>query len=203
MKNWCLAGFLIILLLTASCASKLQEFPGITVPPQRIVLKGFSLLPLNEKGWLIHTQNQFQLALKKRVAEHPKEESTILAVLTPLNNYKNEEEFLRLAKEKQVSFFNPKYFKISQNETHISNKKGTDCAKSHVIYENIVAANLRTTDEPAFLEVSSLICAHPKWKGAAILVNYSQQYYSGYKDPALLEKAETVFNSIEFGELDF
>ena len=60
------AGMLCAALLATSCASLTPRFTEVPVPPERISQKGYSLMPLNEPGWLIGARNEHQLALLKR-----------------------------------------------------------------------------------------------------------------------------------------
>jgi hypothetical protein len=61
---------------------RLQE---VQVPPERISQKSYSLMPLNEKGWLIAGRNPYQLALVKR-GESTDETLAIQATLIKPND---------------------------------------------------------------------------------------------------------------------
>ncbi len=56
----------------ASCASMHPQPPEVQLPPERISLKGFSLVPLNEHGWLIGMRNPRLLSLGK-LGKYPEE----------------------------------------------------------------------------------------------------------------------------------
>jgi hypothetical protein len=47
------------------------------------------------------------------------------------------------------------------------------------------------------LEMLTLVCAHPRDKRVGVTVFYTQRSYPGQEDPAFLEKATTILNSVE------
>jgi len=204
MKRWRSAVILCVLLFVVACSSQARDMQDVSNPPERIFLTGFSLLPLHEKGWMVLVRDQFRLALKRKIAKEPNESFIIAADLVPLENYKSEEEFRHrvMARQATYVYLNSPLYKVIQNETRASAEKGTECARTHVVSENMAAARLDKTS-PLILEILSFTCVHPQYKGVAVEVNYSQQYYAGHRDPAFLEKAERVFSSIEFNKLNF
>jgi hypothetical protein len=50
------------------------------------------------------------------------------------------------------------------------------------------------------LEAITLTCAHPKDNSIAINLVYSHRYYPGQSDPAFVDKASIVLNSLEFSD---
>ena len=68
-----------IALLITSCASTKPPLPEVSIPPKRILQNGYSLVPLNEKGWHIAGGNAYQLALAK-FGENPDETFTVQAM---------------------------------------------------------------------------------------------------------------------------
>ena len=181
-------------LLLSSCAS----FQEIQVPPERFLLKGFSFMPLNEKGWLIGGRNPHRAVLGKR-GDNPDETLAIEAnVFEGPPMLKSSEEFVRLIKEAETKNTNPARFKVFKHEVSPYMEKGNNCVRSHMAAEDHAAVKRTGKAGHMVLEKLTLICVHPKDNRAGINVAYSQRYYPDQRDPKFLEKATSVLNSIEF-----
>ena len=189
-------GVLVSLFLIGSCSS---NSPEVSLPPERISLIGFSLLPINEEGWSVKVKTFDMVILRKMVDDGT---YVVIAILTPLSKYQTEEEFLARVKESQALYLDMKQFTVRHNETRTFKAKGTTCARSNVILQEKSTVKFWKT-EPAYLEIVSFLCVHPQNVGIAAMVNYSQRYFVGQRDTELFKKAEMVFNSVEFNELDF
>ena len=190
-------GILWSVLLLTSCAS-LQE---IQVPPERFVQKGFSFMPLNEKGWLIGGRNPHRAVLGKQ-GDNPDETLAIEAdVLGGFPVLKSNEELLHLVKETEAKNTDPSRFKVLKYEVSPYMDKGRNCARSHMAAEDHAAVKRSGKSGRMILEALALICIHPKDKNVGISVKYSQRYYPDQRDPKFLEKATSVLNSIEFTDL--
>ena len=192
-------GMLCTALVVTSCTSMQPSFPEVQIPPERISQKGYSLVPLNEKGWLIGGRNSYQLALGKR-GENPDETFAIQAILFRWPVFKTNEELVRLINEGQAKDTDPQRFKIIKHEVTAYPKKGTDCVKSHMVSED-AAVKRSGKSGHMIIEALTLTCAHPKDKNLGVNVTYSQRYYPEQRESAFLEKATRVLNSVEFTEL--
>src|SRR5260221_7568444 len=56
---------LLLAALAAGCASTQTSPPSVPLPPTRYEHRAFSLVPLNQPGWLVLPRNPTQLALAK------------------------------------------------------------------------------------------------------------------------------------------
>lgn len=200
MKLLQLVGMLCTSLIITSCASKQPQIPEVQIPPQRLMQKGYSLVPLNEGGWIIAGRDEYQLAIVTR-GENPDETYAIQAISFRLAAFNTSEEFVRMVKEGQVKDTDPARFKTKKHEIAAFPGKGTDCAKSHMVTEDRAAVKRSGKSGDMILEAAALTCAHPKDKSVGISVIFSQRYYLGDRDPAFIEKATTVINSVEFTDL--
>ncbi len=180
----------------------LPPSPEIQIPPERISQNGYSLVPLNEKGWLIAGRNAYQLAIGKR-GENPDETFAIQAIPFRLSAFKTNEEFVSMVREGQENDTERPRFKIVKHEVTAYPMSGTDCAKSHMVTEDRAAVKRTNRSGDMILEVLTLTCAHPKDKSYGISIIFSQRYYPGQRDPALIEKAASVLTSVEFNELEY
>lgn len=197
-------GYAVVIMLCffgiTACAPVQTRFQKIQLPPERIVQKGYSLVPLNEKGWLIIGRNQYQLTLAKEGANT---DESIVIQATPfrLPEFKSTEEFVRLIKEGQARDTNSERFDVKRHEVTAYPKKGSDCAKSYLMTRDNAALKRSGRSGSMILEALTLACANPKDRKIGISITYSHRYYPGQGDPEFMEKAMSVLNSIEFGEL--
>ena len=176
---------------------RLQE---VQVPPERISQKGYSLVPLNEKGWLIAARNPYQLTIGK-YGESRDETLAIQATLIKLQPFTTSEEFVRLVKEGQAKDATPGRFKMIKHEVIAYTAKGPNCVKTHMVTEDHAAVKRSEKIGYMVLEGLILTCAHPKNQSIGVNVTYSQRYYPEQKDSGFLEKALSVLNSVEFSDL--
>ena len=130
---------LSIVLVLASCAPMQSRFPEIQTPTERISQKGYSLVPLNEKGWVVAGQNPYQLSLAKR-GDNSDETFGIQTTLFKLPLFKNDQDLIRFIKEGQVKNSDPRRFKTTKHEVTVYPGKGTVCGKSHMVSEDHAAA---------------------------------------------------------------
>lgn len=182
------------------CASTSPVMEELSIPPTRITQKGYSLVPLNEKGWLVRGRNPVQLALGK-LTENPDESFVIHATMVKVGPYKTKEDFVRLIKDSQARDTDPQRFKTFKHDVTAYTKNATECARSHSIVEDNAAARASGNKGIMILEVLALSCAHPKDKSVAVYIGFSQRYYAGHRDSAFMDKANTVLSSLEFIDL--
>lgn len=183
--------------LVASCASTRPQLAEIQVPPERIIQKGYSLVPLNEKGWMVAERNGYQLALGRQ-GDNPDETFVIQAIPFKLPAYKTMDEFVSQIKEGQIKDTDPQRFKIVSHEVSAYPVKGADCAKAHLVTEDRAATKRSGKAGDMVLEAMSLNCTIPGEQNVGISIVYSQRNYPGQGDPAFEEKAASILNSVEF-----
>lgn len=176
---------------------KLQE---LQLPPERIAQKGYSLVPMNEQGWLVAGRNQYQLALVK-AGVNPDESIAIQAMPVRLPEFRSPDELISLMKEGQVKDANTQRFTIKKHEVVAYPKKGSNCAKSYLVTEDNAAIKRSARTGGMILEAMTLVCAHPKDKNFGLTVTYSHRYYPGQGDATFVERATRVFDSVEFSDL--
>jgi len=157
-------------------------------------------MPLNEPGWLIGARNSYQLALLKR-GEEPEGTLAIQATLVKLPAFTTDEELARLVKERQAQDTDPQRFTVMTHDVTAYSQQGTACVKSHMVTEDHMAVKRSGTPGDMVLEALTLTCPHPTDQRVGVNVTYSQRSYPAQRDPAFLEKATSVLQSIEFAEL--
>lgn len=193
-------GILSAALLVSSCALMQPRLPEIQTPPDRIVQKGYSFMPLNEKGWLITTRNPYQLALAKR-GTNPDETFAIQAIPFRLPTFATQEEFAGIIKEGQAKDTDTQRFKMLKHDVTNYLMSGTDCVKTHATSEDKAAVKRSGKSGYMLLEMLTLVCAHPNNKSVGISISYSHRYYPGQSDPEFVNKATSVLNSVGFSAL--
>ena len=194
-------GILGALLVVTACAPMQPRLQEVQVPPERISQKGYSLVPLNEKGWLIAGRNPYQLAIGK-YGESTDETVAIQATLIKLPAFTTGEEFVRLVKEGQAKDTDPQRFTMIKHEVTAYTDKGPNCVKSHMVAEDHAAVKRSGKTGYMVLEALTLTCAHPTDNNIGVNVTYSHRYYPDQKDSGFLEKASNVLNSVEFSDLN-
>ena len=189
-------GILCVALLTTSCATIGPRFQELQIPPARIVQQGYSLVPLNEKGWLIGGRDAIQVLLMK-LGEHPDETFITHATLIHLPAFTTDGELVDLVKKGEDDDTDPHRFNTTIHEVTVYPKPGAVCTQSHMVSEDRGAVKRSRQTENMILEVLVLTCAHPSDKRVGVSVAYSQRHYPGQGDPAFFEKATRILNSVK------
>ena len=188
-------------IVVTSCAATRPPPPEVKLPPERILQKGYSLMPLNEPGWLIEGRNAYSFAFGK-LGTNQDETFAIQAMFSRLPTYDTNANFLQLIKVGQAKDTgSPRYEILKQDVTPFP-MKGADCAESHMVTIDHAAKRRSGNTGDMVLESLTLSCAHPSEKTVAIHVIYSHRHDPGQDDPAFMEKGATVLNSVELFEPD-
>lgn len=192
---------LCAIFVLASCATTRPSPPEVKLPPERILQKGYSLMPLNEKGWVIEGRNAYTFAFGKLGANQD-ETFAIQAMFSRLPAYETNANFLQLIKDGQSKDTGSPRFEILKHDVTPFPMKGTDCAESHMVTIDHAAKRRSGNTGDMILESLTLSCAHPSDKTVAIHVTYSHRHDPGQDDPAFMEKGAAVLNSVELFEPD-
>jgi len=187
---------LLTALVTASCVSTRPSGQEVQLPPQRLTQEGFSLMPLNEEGWVINRRKS-NLVILGKYGKNPDQTFAISAGLIWMPPFKTTEEFVRLVKEGQAQDTDPKRFTTIKHEVTSYPRNAAECAKSHWVGVDHAAAKRSGQPGDMNFETLTLLCAHPKDKKIGVNIFYSQRSHSGQEDPKFLEKAIAVLNSVE------
>lgn len=190
----------LLLLSLVGCASSPQQLQELSLPPQKIYQAGYSLLPLSEKGWLVASRNPYQLALVKP-GDHADETFAIQGIASKLPAFASTDDFVKLVKEGQAADTPFPRFRIIEHNVVPDSSRHAQCARSHSILEDNGAVKRTSTSGSMILEGATLTCAHPGNKILGISIIYSHRYYPGQAAPAFMQKADQVFNGIEFTAL--
>ena len=192
LKTWLLLS--LIILLTA-CAPTMKQPKELSIPSQRSIHKGFSILPPNEKGWLVLTQEPLGIALAKR-GNDSDESIAITAHAVYLPEFKSREEFIGIAKALSRDSDPTRFNEITQ-ETKTIVVDGQSCESIKLLEKDNDAQRVTNRKDPMILKAYSLVCPHPQMK-LAIVVAYSHRCYPGHADPEMARKAEEIFKTVEF-----
>jgi hypothetical protein len=190
---WVVLSLVVVL---AACAPVRQQKPKeLELPPQRSVHTGFSLLPLDEKGWLIGAQ-QPQILILGKLGSDPDESFVLRAFTVVLPDFNSSDEFMGFAKT-AIGETDPTRFKKITQESKTVIVNGQSCVSVKSMEEDLGANKRTSRTDPMLIEAYSLVCPHPQ-KNIAIVVAYSHRYYSGQADPESAKKAATIFEAVEF-----
>ena len=205
IKSHAMSGVLSLLplLLLSACASSLSPLEDVSLPPERLALKGYSLLPPDEKGWQImrRTRSPIHVMLLNHRSENQDETLVIEASSNriPENSQFNEEtlQLIREANARRLKA-SPRYKRL-KGELALSRPQGMDCIRSYTLDEDYEAAPVKASGKSGYMiiELVYISCFHPRDRLTGIRIDYSQRYYPNHQDPNFLDKANAIFNTIE------
>ena len=198
MNNLRILALFLIATLSSSCVMHRQAVQDVTLPPQRITQYGYSLVPLDEVGWVIGYRDSERIVLGKRGSD-PDENIIIRAFSEVLPPLQSEEEFIGFSKS--VLFMEgASRHKVISQQTELVRYKSQPCVRTDTVMEDHGAVKRTSRTELMILEAYSLLCKHPNGS-TGILVAYSHRYYQGHKEVESRKKAQKIFDSIEFSSL--
>lgn len=198
MKKFLVAAVFFPVVLISACATTRPTIQEVSLPPQRIILSGYSLVPLDEKGWFIGLRDREAVVLGKR-GNDPDENMIIRSFAEVLPPLKSEEEFIGFGKSVLVMEGAARHKVLSQ-QTKPVKVKSQPCVRSDTVMEDHNAVKRSSRADTMILEAYSLVCKHPNGS-TGIAVVYSHRFYAGQKDPAAGMKAQKIFDSLEFSNL--
>ena len=185
-----------------ACAGMPPQYKEVQLPPARIYQKGYSLVPLNEKGWSIGQRNQIEVVIGKRGEGKNIDETFIIhATLVRLSPYTDTQELVRKVKEGQEKDIDSQRYRMVRHDVTFQQEKGADCTKSHALSEDTAAVKKSERPGSMMLEILTLTCSHPKERSIGVNIAYSHRYFPEQKDSQFTEKATSVLSSIEFDGL--
>jgi len=190
-------------LILSSCAStqSMQSMQEVQVPPERFVLKGYSFIPLNEKGWLVRIRNPHQVVMGKLGASADETIGIVARKYVETSPSRSSEEIVRQLEEIEQKNPDSARFKSLKREIVPYREKGITCAYSHTVVEDHAAQKRTARTGSMILDTVSLTCAHPGDNRTLVFLAYSQRNYPGEGDPNFLEKAKRILSSLEFSDL--
>lgn len=198
MKKLSAASLLFVTTFLSSCATTHPAMQEVPLPPQRIAENGYSLVPLDEAGWLILHRDSETLVLGKRGSD-PDENIIIRAFAKVLPPLKSDEEFIGFAKSVLIMEGATRHKVLSQ-QTKLVKVKSQSCVRSDTVMEDHGAVKRSSRTDLMILEAFSLLCKHPNGS-TGIVVAYSHRFYQGHKDAESSKKAQKIFDNLEFSNL--
>jgi len=198
MKKLSVVALLFAATLTSSCITTRPAMQEVTLPPQRIAQNGYSLVPLDETGWLLGYRDSEQLILGKRGSD-PDENIVVRAFAKVIPPLKSDEEFLGFAKSVLIMEGATRHKVLSQ-QTKLVKVKSQSCARVDTVMEDHDAVKRSSKTDSMILEAFSLLCKHPNGS-TGILIAYSHRFYQGNRDAESSKKAQRIFDSVEFSNL--
>lgn len=191
-------GVLCWVFLFSSCVTDplLQELRS----SERISQKGYSFIPLRGQGWVIGAPNPDQLTMSKR-GETPDETFAIQGLLVKLPPFASTEELALFVNDSQTKGTDPERFKMIKHEVSAQHQKGTACAKSYALSEDVAPVKQSERAGHLFFETLTITCAHPRNPRIGVNVSYSHRSYAEHRDSRFVEHASWVLESMEFNDL--
>lgn len=198
MKKTRLLVAAITLLLLSACVPRLAELPQ---PPERLQQYGYSFMPPNEAGWYVGGRDGQQVTLVRRGASRD-ETVVIMAGNVAAPRFASSSDFEvwvrdQLRRDAGAS----DRFTVQKEETAMIRYAGTECARTHLVTIDHMAKKRSGDSDDMVLEVLEFLCRHPDHDGTITILGYSQRAYPAGRDPNITDKAQALFDSLEF--LDF
>lgn len=191
-------GLLLVLLL-AGCGAR-PHLAEVTLPPARSNHVGFSLVPLNEAGWLVLQKTPNFIAYGKRGSEAD-ETYALQANTTRLPKYASPEEFYASTRNAPPTGGPPGRFRMVSYQSRPAPDKGEMCVRAHSVSEDHAPTRQSKRTDFMVIEAYSLLCVHPKSPPVGVVVTLSQRYYPGNRSPRLDKDAEVIFASVTLTDL--
>lgn len=184
-----------LVVVATGCAPSRPILTELPLPPQRSVHTGFSLVPLDQKGWLLLQKRPALLALGKRGGD-PDETFGLQANTTRMPKYASTEEFYASTRNPPPTGGPPGRFRMVSYRSTPAPDKGAQCVRAHSVAEDHAPTRPSKRADFMLLEAYTLLCVHPKSPPTGVMVTFSQRYYPGNRSPSLDKDAEVIFGSV-------
>lgn len=186
---------IVLLALLPACAKK-SPYTPVPVPPQRMVLKGYSVMPLDEPGWVSIKGND-ELMLSRYGASIDETQVVMASVVQvpPVRTPQELEQFFKRTMLDDV--YSGRYEPVSQDIKSLT-YQGASCVRSHLVSIDRYPVTFAEGDKTMMLESYQQLCLHPDAPQVGVVLEYSQHYYPGNNDPAFGDKAGKVFDGLRF-----
>jgi hypothetical protein len=196
MKRQLIVMLSVMVLAVMGCTPLRPAMKEVPIPPHIVLKNGYSLVPLDEPGWLIAYEDSEKLVLGRRAAANPDETFVIRSFIQVLPPLKSDEEFIGFSKSVLV-MVGAKRNKILSQDTMPLTIKGQSCVRNDTVLEDHAAVKRTSRSENMVIESYALLCKHPN-NGVGILLEYSHRCYPENRDPDSAKKAKELFDSIGF-----
>ena len=195
-----LLAVLLLAAVASGCAPSRPMLVPVSLPPVRSTHLAFSLVPLNEPGWLVLASRPDLLALAKQ-GGNADETFAVQGSVMKFPEFASAAAFLAEV-ERYVSKPVPaSRFKYVSHSIRPAPEKGDRCARAHSVFEDHAPVRHTSRTGHMILEGYFLMCTHPRNPAVAITVGFSQRYYPGSRDPQLEKSAETLLGSVTLVDL--
>ena len=183
----------------AACSAGRPNLSEVTLPPARSNHVGFSLVPLNEPGWLVLQKAPGFVAFGKRGGD-PDETFGLQASSTSVPKYASNDDFYASTRNPPPTGGPPGRFRLVSYQSRPAPDKGEKCVRAHSLAEDHSPTRPSKRTEFMLLEAYTLLCVHPKNSTVGIAVTFSQRYYSGNRAARLDKDAEVIFSSVALSD---
>ncbi len=200
MKNSIVVLVCLVLGLGSACVPVSSGPDTLPVPPPRLYITGFSVLPLNDAGWvkLKHDDYSFSLAKMGKREDETYALSAFMVDLPPLGS---DDEFISFVKKTTSrDKKNDRYLILSSNAGMHS---GFDLDGVRFAYRILDRKALKRSGEkgPMILEIEGIIIRHPDNKLYGLHLILSHRCYEGSEDSSLPLEFESLLEEIQFLKL--
>jgi hypothetical protein len=178
----------LALMCAMSCVPVQAARSELRLPPKPIVQLGYSMLPLNDRGWGVLRRTPTLVVLGKRGTGA---DDTIVIqaeshkISAPMS-----------APVQAVDPARPDRFQVVKSER--TGDERPTCMRYYMLTEDRAPARRNGGTGPMMLEAMYLTCVHPDDEGVGISLAYSHRYEPGQRDSAFDIKAAELLKGVKF-----
>lgn len=182
-----------------SCATGQRRLEVIPSPPVRIVMNGYSFMPLPETGWVIGGRTADRIVIGKQGA-HGDESLVITAALMSAKGVSTRESVVESVRKLTAVDPNDKRYRNVRQDVSGKSVRAAVCAVSDGESEDHGALTRSGRRDPMIIQQRTIVCVHPTLNDKLVVVAFSHRHYAENRDPAFPERAQSLFESIEFSD---
>lgn len=182
-----------------SCATGQRRLEVIPSPPVRIVMNGCSFMPLPETGWAIGGRTADQIVIGKQGA-HADESLVIQAARRSAKGVSTRESAVEYVRKLTAVDPNDRRYRNVRQDVSGTSVRAAVCAVSDGELEDHGALTRSGRRDPMIIQQRTIVCVHPTQNDKLVIVAFSHRYYAENRDPAFPERAQSLFESIEFSD---
>lgn len=180
-----------------ACATAPRQAEVISLPPARMVLEGFSFLPLAEEGWMIGGRSDSRIVLGK-YGTHLDESFVISVTRVSEKGVATHERLREYVKREAAIDPKDKRYQNRRQEFSTASVGGALCVVQEEEAEDYGALTRSGRPDPMIQQLRQIVCAHPTTMDTLVCIGFSHRHYAEDRDPAFLTKSQSLFDSIEF-----
>jgi hypothetical protein len=196
-----LSLYLIIGLTLLSCSASRPAPSGYGDPSARMFNSGFSVVPPQEKGWLIMDRDAYRLVLVKQGANRDESYAAVASLVLLPADLDNREIFFEHIRKARSKALESEGFRVLSNRDFLFDEKGEYCVRYRSETEEMNGSKDAGAEAPLIHETIGFYCRHPDETNVAVNAEYAYRHRVVDADPELETKADRFLKAVNFESL--